>query len=181
MLARLLSLLFAASVAQGLDLTARQTMRELEGIRIPQLEFEDGTKRVIYMPPDGWTHSGQSRSLLLGVPDRPSSTAEIRLIAVVSDEERAMPMGEWIKRLLPTGTGVPEIVREVEGSFSLDVRTAQEWIFRFTANGKPMMRSIAVVALSPEERFVTLITAREEDFATTRTEMMRSMSSWVWE
>jgi len=53
------------SAAHALDLTPITSYRELEGVRIPVISFEDGLRKVNWQPPDNWQLSGGGQQLNL--------------------------------------------------------------------------------------------------------------------
>src|SRR5438045_1286260 len=104
---RLLSALFVfcsaavATYATEINLTPKASVRELDGIQFPQLEFADGKRTITYESPRGWTYApaGEHR-IAFYVPDKVQADASI----------------EWVKQpLLLTADGLKQIETAAAG------------------------------------------------------------------
>ena len=68
------------TAANALDLTPINGFRELEGVRIPVISFDDGQRRVNWQPPEGWQLSGGGDQLHLYPEKIPLAAMLIKLL-----------------------------------------------------------------------------------------------------
>jgi hypothetical protein len=75
--------LFAAVNAQAqLDLTPTESFYEVEGIRVPNVSFRNGVKKIAYSPPADWTLNGGERKVTMTPRDSIQAGATIETVAM---------------------------------------------------------------------------------------------------
>jgi hypothetical protein len=79
------ALLSLAGLAQAdLNFTPRVEEYDLEGVKLKQLTFADGERRVIYTPPKKWEYSGSESRLVL----HPTTESAAEAVITVSKTQR---------------------------------------------------------------------------------------------
>jgi hypothetical protein len=72
-----LALLTVASAHAQIDLAPTKSFYEIEGIRIPNISFRNGARKVSYTPPADWVLSGSGSQLTLTPRDSVQASATI--------------------------------------------------------------------------------------------------------
>src|SRR5437764_2499471 len=126
---------FTVSAKAVIDLSPVASEYEGEGIKYTQLAFKDDKRRVLYVPPQGWTWRGSSSQLHLTPPAafvRADAVIETSLLSAPQplDEKAVVALRqEFLNRLPPGAQGV-KILSEEQSPFLLsgNIQT-----FEFTA------------------------------------------------
>lgn len=82
----LLISLFPSVGRADLNLTPEESEYELDGVKLHQLRFRDGERRVTYTPPKGWRHSGTELRLILQPPHGSGAEAVVSLTTLKEPE-----------------------------------------------------------------------------------------------
>lgn len=179
------ALLFACDAARALDLTPVPGFKELEGIKIPIVQFSDGKGKINYQPPGNWNLSGGGTELKL-LPQEVDQ-ASMRFVLV----EKKAPDGQdpasataedlqaWAMRFIPAGSKEVAFVSKTENPFMLEGHSTDEFVFTYSLYGSLETISISVADRSDKERMVVIISARTKDFDPIHKAGITSMFSWL--
>jgi len=163
------ALLFLAATAFALpDLTPNPSYYEIEGVRLPNVAFRDGSKLITYTPPKGWALSNEPTRLTLK-PEKPSqaeASIEILTPKVPSPIDPAMTpeMVKAAAALLPRGAEKTEVIAATLNPLKIDGLDTFEVALRYQLFGQTFQTSVLLLARGQEHwRFI--FTARAHDFA----------------
>jgi hypothetical protein len=175
--------LLGPQVLSALDLTPIHSFRDLEGVRIPTIQFADSPRQVTYQPPGKWRVSGGADSAQLFPPASPQASVLFRLAArpaQAENEAAAEDLEAWCRGQLPSVA--TDVTREGEalGQFTLETHASRELTFSYVASGQRFFASVAAVDLTERDRFVVVVTARQSDFKAIHDETIASLFSWQW-
>ncbi len=185
---RFLAFGFVASLSAGslhaLELTPRYGFRDLEGVKIPVIYFDDGERRVQWQPPANWKISGGESSLLLTVPEQTNTGMELRIIprkAAEAPDGKVDPQAasEWIKPFLPAVAQKQAFVQEIPSPFLLEGLSSRELTFTYTYLARDFTTSIALVNLDTEHSLAVIIYAPIKEFDRVHEEGTKSMFRWI--
>jgi hypothetical protein len=179
-------LLTCAVTARGaLDLSPFPSQFEGEGIKYIQLSFKDGTRQVVYVPPQSWTWRGGASQLHLTPPAtfaRADAMIEVSPLAAPQplDEKAIAALREQFMNTLPPGAQGLKMVSEELGPLLLGGNIAT---FEFTATyqvlGETFVRSTLFANL-PETQIRFKITGLKKDFDSLHRLFRASLISWEW-
>src|SRR3954465_8314281 len=99
-----LALLGVAGARAQIDLTPKDTFYEVEGIRIPNVSFRNGSKTVAYTPPGTWVLTGGGKKLTLTPLDTIQAGATIETRPALESSPPATP--EMIKLYTDVAVGL---------------------------------------------------------------------------
>jgi hypothetical protein len=74
-----LGFLVSGAIAE-LDLTPVDSFYEVEGVRVPNVTFRDGSRDVTYTPPPGWILCGRGNAITLTPPNSIQAGARVQAI-----------------------------------------------------------------------------------------------------
>jgi len=165
----------------ALDLTPTRGSRDLEGFRIPVVRFTDGAEKVAYQPPAGWILNGGGDLLSLYPTDRPDVLMQFHVTVLEPLAANAVEdFDAWCRRFLPPDATQTALDAETVSAFTLRGRPSRESTYRYVAQGRRLLTTVAVVDVSSRERLSVVITARSADFKAAREEAIRSLFSMNW-
>jgi hypothetical protein len=176
-------LAFSITATAAIDFTPTVSEYTAEGLKFHQLSFKDGTRRIIFEPPQQWTCHGTTSMLRLA----PSNTARAEAIvqaveAKASDklDDKALAAcREQFLAGLPTGSQGGEITKEEFNPVQLERASSYAITGQYKAIGEVFICSVVFVNL-PESQLTFRLTARKADFATLDQAFRRSILSWHW-
>jgi hypothetical protein len=179
----LLASLLAAAPAWALDLTPRPAFRELEGQKIPVLQFSDALRKINYRPPSEWRPTGGGKAVQFDVPGSGQNSMKLMLVTKPPGTPQAAELtAETVQAIaravLPKGAENLMLTKETPSPFTLEGRPSLELTFSYLLFAQREVASIAVVDRSETEWFVLLVSARDSQFDTIHSEAVRSMFSW---
>ncbi len=179
-------LLFLASlplsdIRAELDLTPFQSFRMLEGVKIPMVEFQDGTRRVSYQPPSGWWSSGSGRDLSLFPPN--ANEAWMRFVLAVKKDETppatAVDPQSFAASFLPHEAKDVVFIKQVPSPYTLEGQPSSEFIFKCSINGNADFVSVSIVERNAKERLTVIIMAHAKDFEEIHSQGIGSLFRWT--
>jgi hypothetical protein len=182
MISALRLLLLTPIAALALDLNPMPTFKELEGVKIPQIQFKDGSGRVLWSPPRDWRTSYEEGRLVLIPKDRTHAAMELRVIPRVGTDQEVLTTAEKVAKY--AGTFLPKASTDVvmkstnDGPFTIGPLGAKEYLLDFQEPGHPSKASFNVINLNDRERLLVIITAQPKDFDDVRSVAIQSMFSW---
>ena len=168
--------------AGALDLNPQDTFKDLEGVKIPMVEFSDGTHKVRWRPPNDWRMTYEDGRLLLLAKAYTHASLEIRVVPRAAGDtawlDRPDTLTRLITTLLPkTATGTA-VTGNNDGPFTIGSIAAREFLFDFQEPAHASRGSMCIVDLNDRERLIVLITAQPKDFEAVRSTGIESMFSW---
>ncbi len=165
--------------APALDLTPTPSFRELEGMKIPIILFQDADKKVAFQPPANWRVTGDETSLSLYPAEPVDALFQLRLRPRKPVEPGAVEdVEKWCRSQLPPDALEPVLEREAASPFLLDSRPSREFTYSYAALGRRFTTAVAIVDWDESKRLVVIVTSRTADFPGTHEVAMRSMFSW---
>jgi len=179
----------AAGVAplriHALDLTPAAGFRDLEGVKIPVVFFQDEPRTVRWQPPAAWQWSGGGARLVLTPPGVPNAGMELRLIArkdADAPDGKADPKAaaEWVQPLLPDTFHDLKFTKENPSPFLLGGLNSRELNFTYTYIAREFTISVALVNLDLDHSLELIIYAPTAEFTPIHEEGTKSMFRWVW-
>jgi len=180
----LLPLLIALQGARALDFTPIFSFREVDGVKIPVIQFDDEGTKISYKPPADWHPSGSGGTLCIYAPGIGDSwmklvvvgkkTPETPAAASVSGEE----LQAFARRFIPPGSKNIAFVKQGNNSFTLEGHASAEFIFTFSLYGNRDIASISLVDRSETTWMVMLVSSNTRDFGSIREQAISSMFSW---
>lgn len=176
----LLAVTLFPQLLPALDLTPTHGYRELEGVRIPVVYFNDEGRRVTYQPPANWQVSGGGDSVQLFSPGH--DAAAVRICRTALQEGGAPEASEeWMRSLLPPTAADVERTGDSAGTFTLGPRPSRAVRFSYTVTGQRYLAEVSVVDLDEKERLTVIVTARQADFQAVQEAAIASLFQWQWE
>jgi hypothetical protein len=177
---RLLFLLPGTALA--LDLTPNPGFKELEGVRIPQIQFAHGEQSVTWRPPADWRMTYEDGRLLFLPKDRTHASFELCVVRraprdteVLTDAKK---LQAYAAAFLPKSATDIVYKQGNQGPFTINAIPALEFLLDFQEPGHPSQASFSVVDLNERERLIVVITAQPKDFEEVRATAIQSMFSW---
>jgi hypothetical protein len=169
--------------ALALDLTPLSAFKELEGMKIPVVQFTEARGKVNYQPPGNWRPIGRGKSIMLVPPDGDQSL--VKFIAIdkkppAAPDANAVPddLKTWAMQFIPQGSKDIAFVQEIPSPYSLEGQPSREFIFTYVLNGSMETISVSVSDLNDTERLVVIVATRTKDFETIRHQTISSLFSW---
>lgn len=174
---------FAVSAA-ALDLTPRLIETDLEGgIKIKELAFSDGTRRVVFQPPHGWRRDVAPGRLIFEAPEyrglltieAETLPAPLTLDAAALERFRA----ELLRSLPPTAVDA-KIVSETPDALNIGSHRSLQLVVDYQT-GKLTSRTSIIYLFAETTLLRFTITARAADFEAIEERARGSLHSWRWE
>jgi hypothetical protein len=167
-----------------INLTPQPTVRELEGCKFPQLEFRDGTRKLTYELPKGWTYLPRdSQTLALIPPHKDSVSAKIKFIPTAGtltlDEEQLRRLKETAPQLLPTESRIMLEPVITPNPLLFNDHPTCEIDVVFELYSHKLRMSVLFVDLGDSQLRFSLI-ARPPDFEELHKAFRESWYSWQW-
>jgi hypothetical protein len=175
--------LLAAVPAWALDLSPTPAFRELEGSRIPVLQFADGARVFTYRPPQDWRWHGGGNVLQFDAPGRGQNLFKLMLVAKppgtpAEPELSSATVLRIARAVLPSNAENLRPTQETPTPFAMEGRPSLELTFSYALSSTSQMASVAVVDRSETQWFVLSVECDAADFATLRPQVISSMFSW---
>ena len=181
---RLILAITTALSIQGtaLDLRPTQTIRELEGFKIPMLTFNDGQRVATWQPPEEWEYSYADERLKFSSPRIAGAAFELRILPRSPDEKPSTTeaLTALAKSLFPQSFRDPVSTGSLPSPFMLGLIQTVEITFTGSEFARPAQGSVFFANLNDKQRLAILVTAREGDFKTVRDSVVSSLVGWNW-
>ena len=177
----LLYLAFAGCVQGELRFTFQSQESELDGVKLRQLVFSDGTKQVSYAPPRGWQYfGGDDRLRLLPPAGQPGE-------AIISRTKLAQPQvfdDATLKRLtdevvasVPKGTKRVSVILREKNRLLIDQKETFLVVINFELYGTPQSRSVMFLN-RPGEQIQFQLTCPQARFPDLQKQFLGSQFTW---
>jgi hypothetical protein len=168
--------------AAALDLNPQEGVKDLEGVKIPIVEFSDGAHKVRWHPPTDWRMSYEGGRLLLLAKAYTHASLELRVVPRAAGDTTWLDQPDKLVRLidtlLPKTASATTLTGGNAGPFTINGIPAREFLFDFQEPAHASRGSMSVVDLNDRERLILVITAQPKDFEEVRTVGIESMFSW---
>jgi hypothetical protein len=167
-----------------LDLTPATTARKLDGASIPELLFSDGSQKVSYESPHGWSYSAvSSREIRFQPPQVSQAETTIESIPMAEeyqfDEKFIKKLKEDLVRSLPKSSTQIQLVSEVNDTLLINGQKTYEVTIGYQNYGQKYRISVLFANLGRQQlRFRVL--ARASDFDQVHRDFTASLCSLQW-
>lgn len=165
----------ATSVAE-LDLKPVAATYEVEGVKFPQVEFRNGSRRISYTPPKDWNCSGEGRCAVLRPPNKIQAEANIEPLSLTSLGETKQLAGD-AAALLPKGSTQVEILGTVSSPIRIEKRETLEVLLAYSFFGQHFKASVLFVP-HDQTGLRFRLSARAVDFDELHRQFLASLFSW---
>jgi hypothetical protein len=169
MLAAVLAASAPTLLAAGFDFTPLDSFYEVEGVRMPRLQFNNSGKPIAYTPPAGWKPSGRGKKLTLIPPQTIQAGATFE--AVPFGKEHLSATAENIRAyreraiaLLPDEATKVEVTSAAVSSLKFGARPGIEVSLDYTLSAQTYRMWILFVPHA-EEMLQISVGAHTRDFA----------------
>ncbi len=175
------SLAFASARAD-LNFNPKISESDLDGAKLKQLAFSDGSgKEITYSPPHGWKYSGASDKLTLRPPDTLQAEATIyrvpRQQAAKFDEDAVKKLVEEALAAVPKGSTNVKLVSQEKNPLKIERKETLLLILTYDLYGHRYSRSILFLNRATEQiRFQ--LTCLQADFEALQKAFLGSQYSW---
>jgi len=180
-----IGLLFLAGSSHAeIDLSPISTVRELEGIKFPQLEFRDNGERITYEVPHGWTYQARDKyTLALTPPNKDLVSAKLKFIptpgTLVLDEAQLKYLKDTASSLLPPESKLSAEPIITPNPLRINDHPTCEVIVTFELHAQRLRMSVLFVDLGKSQLRFSLI-SRPADFEPLHKVFQDSWFSWQW-
>jgi hypothetical protein len=174
----------ASLLRADLDLTPDTATRRLDDASFPQLIFADGSQRVSYESPRGWSYSAVStRQIRFQPPQLTQAEATIETVPMAEeyqlDDKLIKKLKEDFIRSLPKSSSQIEIVSEVSDVLMVNGHKTYEITVGYQNYGQRYRTSVLYANLGRQQlRFRVL--ARASDFDQVHRDFSASLCSMQW-
>lgn len=174
---------FSNTATAAIDLTPTKSEYVAEGLTFHQLSFKDGTRRIIFEPPQQWSYRGTANTLQLVPSNISRADAVIQVVEAKTsdklDEKALAAFREQFLASLPPGSQGGEITREEFNPVQLERASSYAITGQYKAIGEVFVRGVVFVNL-PEAQLTFRLTARKADFEKLDRAFRGSILSWHW-
>jgi hypothetical protein len=154
---------------------------ELDGVKLKQLAFADGDKKVFYQSPHGWDYSGSASQLTLRPPNKAQAEATISRIPLPEptsfDEKTVRKLVEEAIASVPKGSTNVELVSQEKNPVMIERKETLLVTLTYNFYGQAYGRSIMFLNRAKDQiRFQ--LTCRQADFKDLQKVFLKSQYSW---
>jgi hypothetical protein len=175
------SLLLAGIAQAELQLTPSVDEYVLDGVKLKQLAFPDGDRKVTYQSPHGWDYSGTATQLTLHPPNKPQAEATITRIPRSDqsqfDDETLRKLVAEAVALVPKGSSNVAVDSQEKAPLRIGRRETFLVVLSYSLFGSSYNRSILFVNRGGEQIRCQL-TCRSADFKELQKAFSSSQYSW---
>jgi hypothetical protein len=174
--------LFVVSANAELQLNPKISEYQLDGVKLKQLAFSNGTgKDATYSPPRGWDYSGSANQLTLHPPNKSQAEATITRLSLPEaasfDDETAKKLVNEALASVPKGSTSVQLVSQEKSPLMIERKETLLVIFTYNFYGETYGRSILFLNRGKEQiRFQ--LTSRQADFKDLHKAFLSSQYSW---
>jgi hypothetical protein len=177
----LVGCLLIRSACADLDLTPKPSQYELDGVKLKQLAFSDGSKVVTYTPPRGWDYSGSTAQLILQPPNKSQAQAKITKVALSQpasfNEETMKKLVQEVMASVPEGSTDVQLVSQEKNPLIIERKETFLVTLSYNFYGGAYGRSMLFLNRGNEQiRFQ--LTTRQADFKELQKAFLGSQYSW---
>lgn len=169
------------SVNAELRLTPTISEYELDGVKLKQLAFPDGSTTVTYQPPRGWDYSGSATQLTLRPKNKAQAEATVTRIpqpdAVAFDDEGTKKLVNEAIAMIPEGSLDAAVVSQEKNPLMIEGKETLLIVLSYTIYGRHYQRSLFLLHRGDEQIRMQL-TCLREDFQELQRVFMVSQYTW---
>ena len=177
----LVAAFLVTSIHAELRLTPRIDEYDLDGVKLHQLAFSDGDKKVTYQSPQGWEYSGSATQLTLHPPNKTQAEATITRISLPEpgkfDEESLKKLVAQVTGTLPPGSEKIRVISQEKNPLMINRKETFLVILSYNLFGQAYNRSILFLNRDKEQIRFQLV-CREADFKELHKAFLGSQYSW---
>ena len=171
--------LVSAGAQAGLDFTPFQSFYEVEGVRVPNLNFHDDGKVIAYTPPPRWKTSGRGRKLELIPPQAVQAGATFQVLQTAplpADASKVSAFRELAVSMLPAEATNVEIVEAKLSELCISGRAGVAVVLSYKFFAQQFRMRVLFI---PRERDLLrfAFTARTADFGALEKRFRHSLYS----
>lgn len=175
------SAFFIASAHAELLLTPTVSEYELDGAKLKQLAFPDGSNTVTYQAPHGWECSGSATRLTLRPPNKAQADVTITRIPMPQpgsfDEEGLKKLASEAVGTVPAGSVDITVVSEEKNPLIIQGKETFLVTLTYTFYGQQYSRSILFLNRA-KDQIRSQLTCRPADFKELQRAFLASQYSW---
>lgn len=173
--------LLASWASAGLELTPRVEEYELDGVKLRQLVFADGDRRVTYTPPRKWQYSGGGNRLVLRPASESSAEGTITVNnlpqAQIFDETTTKRLCDEVLASVPSGATHVTLVSQQLNPLLIERKETFLVVINYDFYSYPYAKSVMFVNRQNEQvRFQ--LTCRRSSFSELQKAFQGSHYSW---
>lgn len=154
---------------------------EMEGIKLKQLAFSDGNKKVTYQSPRGWNYSGSANQLTLHPPNKAQAEATITRVSLPEegrfDDEGLKTLVAEASAALPKGSENITILSQEKNPVMIGRKETFLVILSYNLFGQSYSRSVLFLNRGKEQIQFQLV-CRDSDFKELQKAFFASQFSW---
>jgi hypothetical protein len=178
----LLSLVVStASASASIDFTPTTGERVLNGIKFPQLIFNQDGRKITYEQPRGWKYTAASAGIKFIPPGVADAQAEIEQSPLPKpqafDEVTVNALQERVLRSIPPSSQKATLISSQKNPFMVNRHEVLAVIVSYELSGVEFMRSVVFVNL-PDTELRFRLTARKQQFEQLNKQFRGSIFSW---
>jgi hypothetical protein len=129
-----------------LDLTPRVEEYDLDGVKLKQLAFADGDRRVIYTPPKKWDYAGHGNRFVLRPPSQSAAEAIITVSKTqrreVFDEVTTKHLCDEVLASVPSGATNVSLVSQQMNPLQIERKDTFLVVINYDYYSYPYARSV---------------------------------------
>lgn len=173
--------LFLGSARADLQLTPTLGDYDLDGVRMQQLLFPDGEKKVLYTPPRGWDYSANGGRLILRPSHGGNAEAEIKVIKLagpqVFDDATMKQLSDEVVASLPANALNVKVIAQEKNPLLIERKETFLVVVNYDCFGDSYARSVLFVNRKGEQLRCQL-TCRQALFPQLKKAFQGSQYSW---
>ena len=175
------ALLIAGIARADLDFNFQTSEYDLDGVKMHQLVFADGTKHVTYTPPRGWQCFGDPDRLRLTPPVGQAGDGVVTRMKLpapqVFDEATMKRLADEVVAGLPGGATRATVLSQEKNALQIERKDTFLVIVNFDLYGMPQTRSVMFLNRDTEQiRFQ--FTSPQTAFANLQKQFLASQFTW---
>lgn len=171
----------ASTTFATLELTPAIDEFTLDGVKMQQLAFRDGQKKITYQPPRQWDYRGSADRLVLHPPGKTQAEAVIIRLTIPQptgfDAEGVTKLVAEAVTALPAGSAAVAVAAQEKNPVSINRKETFLVTIKYQFGGEKYARSVLFVNREGEQlRFQ--LTCREADFDQLNRAFFASHFTW---
>jgi hypothetical protein len=175
------SLVVIVAAQAELQLTPSIAEYELDGVKLKELAFPDGDRKVLYQQPHGWEYSGSAMQLTLHPPNKAQAEATITRIPLSEpgqfDDDTLKKLVAEAVALVPKGSSNVTVESQEKNPLRINDKETFLVVLSYNLSGQAYSRSILFLNRGKEQIRCELV-CRAADFKDLQKAFLGSQYSW---
>jgi hypothetical protein len=177
-------LLPAAVARADLQLVPKLSEYEVDGAKLQQLEFSDGSGQAItYSPPRGWKYDGEGTRMTLYPPTKSEAKATIFVVRLPEpgsfDETSTKKLVEELPASAPRGSTDVQVVLQQKNPLMIDGKETFLTVLSYKLGGESYNYSVLFLnRIGGKEQVRFQLVCRSADFKELQRAFLGSQYSW---